>query len=143
VRDYEVVYIFDAALDRAAIDEKLEKFHRTLTADGRGAVLAVDHWGKRPLAYPIRKQANGYYVVAQFRAAPDRLEEFRRAVKLDETVLRHLVVLAETPLTEAGTARRAAPAAGRARAHGAASDEDEDERDGGDDAGADDEDDEE
>lgn len=95
MRDYEVVYIFDSALAESAIGEKLDRFHALVAGDGRGEVTAVDHWGKRQLAYPIRKKPNGYFVVAQFRTAAESLPEFERALKLDEEVLRYLVVLNE------------------------------------------------
>ena len=96
MRDYEIVYIFDSSLDSSVIDQKLERFNG-LVADKKegGEIVAVEQWGKRHLAYPIQKQDNGYYVVVQFRTDPERLSEFERAIKLDEQVLRHLVVLSE------------------------------------------------
>ncbi len=98
MRDYEIVYIFDSALDRTVIDQKLERFNRLATDDSGGEVTAVEHWGKRQLSYPIRKHDNGYYVVAQIRTIPASLPEFERAIKLDEDVLRYLVVLSEGEL---------------------------------------------
>ncbi len=94
MRLYEAVYIFDAALDEAAINEKLEKHHELVTGKN-GEVAAVDHWGTRQLAYPIGKMKTGYYVVAQFDGDPLALPEFERALKLDESLLRYLVVLNE------------------------------------------------
>lgn len=98
MRDYEIVYIFDSVLDRSVIDQKLERFNELATGNSDGEVVAVEHWGKRQLAYPINKHDNGYYVVVQFRAEPGNLPEFERAIKLDEGVLRHLVVLSEGEL---------------------------------------------
>ncbi|MGD8866205.1 MAG: 30S ribosomal protein S6 [Gemmatimonadales bacterium] len=98
MRDYEIVYIFDSTLDRTVIDQKLERFNQLATGEAGGAVTAVEHWGKRQLAYPIRKHDNGYYVVVQLRTVPVSLPEFERAIKLDEDVLRHLVVLSEGEL---------------------------------------------
>lgn len=98
MRDYEIVYIFDSALDRSVIDQKLERFNQLVAGDGKGEIVALEHWGKRQLAYPIRKHGNGYYVVVQFRTSPENLPEFERAIKLDEAVLRHLVVLSEGEL---------------------------------------------
>jgi small subunit ribosomal protein S6 len=92
-RRYETVYIFDSALEEPAVTEKLEKFHALLTTGG--VVSNVAHWGKRTLAYPIKKKEAGYYVVAQFEAAGELLPEYERAVKLDEGVLRYLVVVNE------------------------------------------------
>ncbi len=94
-RRYETVYIFDSALEEPAINEKLERFHALLSRDGKGTLTSVAHWGKRTLAYPIKKRDAGYYVVAQFEAAGELLPEYERAVKLDEGVLRFLVVLSE------------------------------------------------
>lgn len=94
MRLYEAVYIFDAGLDEATIHRKLEKYHALATAH-EGSVTAVDHWGVRQLAYPIGKKRTGYYVVAQFTAAPQALPEFERALKLDEDLLRYLLVLNE------------------------------------------------
>ncbi len=94
MRLYEVVYILDPALDESAVNSKLEKFHELATAQG-GEVSAVDHWGTRQLAYPINKQKSGYYVVAHFTAASEALPEFERLLKLDDEVMRYLLVLNE------------------------------------------------
>ena len=94
MRLYEVVYILDPALDESAVTGKLEKFHELATSQG-GEVAAVDHWGTRQLAYPIAKQSSGYYAVAQFTAAAEALPEFERLLKLDDEVMRYLLVLNE------------------------------------------------
>jgi small subunit ribosomal protein S6 len=94
-RHYETVYIFDNALEDSAINEKLEKFHALLSTGGKGSITNVAHWGKRTLAYPIKKKDTGYYVVAQFEAAAELLPEYERVLKLDEGVLRFLVVVSE------------------------------------------------
>ena len=93
-RLYEVVYIFDSALEEAAINEKLARYHALIQRPGEAAPEAT-HWGKRTLAYPIKKHDTGYYVIAKFETSGDLLPEFERAIKLDEGVLRFLVVLAE------------------------------------------------
>ncbi len=91
-RRYEVVYLFDSALEEPAVTERLTKFHVLL---GAGTEVTLNHWGKRTLAYPIKRHTNGYYVVAQFEVDPSVLPEFERAVKLDGGVVRFLVVLME------------------------------------------------
>ena len=93
-RQYEAVYIFDSALEEAAINERLARFH-TLIQKPDAEAPQVNHWGKRTLAYPIKKHDTGYYVVAKFDTTADTLPEFERAVKLDEGVLRFLVVVSE------------------------------------------------
>ena len=93
-RQYEVVYIFDSALEEAAINERITRFH-SLIQQPEGEAPQVSHWGKRTLAYPIKKHETGYYVVAKFDADGTALPEFERAIKLDEGVLRFLVVVSE------------------------------------------------
>ncbi len=99
-RQYEVVYIFDSALEETAITEKLDRFHSLIRHEGAEAP-ALDNWGKRTLASPIKKRETGHYVIAKFEAAPAALPEFERAIKLDEGVIRHLVVLNDEPSTPA------------------------------------------
>ncbi len=93
-RQYEVVYIFDSALEEAAINERLERFH-TLIPSPDGQAPQLSHWGKRTLAFPIKKHDTGYYVVAKFDADAAALPEFERAIKLEDGVLRFLVVVNE------------------------------------------------
>jgi small subunit ribosomal protein S6 len=95
VRNYEVVYIFDSTLEEPAINEKLERYHALVAGEDGGEVQAVDHWGRRQLAYPIEDRENGYYVVAHVGTTAERLPEFERALQLDEGLLRYLVVINE------------------------------------------------
>lgn len=92
MKNYEVVYIFDSALAEERIQEKLGKYHELLTGPGQGEITATDVWGRRQLAFPIKKKSAGTYVVVQFRSAEDALPEFERLLKLDEELLRYLVV---------------------------------------------------
>ena len=70
---------------------------KILAAEGC-EITAVEHWGKRQLAYPIDRNDNGYYVVTQLTASPGVLPDFERVLKLDDDLLRHLVVLSEGEL---------------------------------------------
>jgi small subunit ribosomal protein S6 len=95
-RPYEVVYIFDSALEDAAITDKLTRFHAML--GGHGAPpgdLKVDVWGRRQLAYTIGPRETGFYAVASFGAEPTVLPEFERALRLDDGVVRYLIALHE------------------------------------------------
>lgn len=95
MRDYEIVYIFDSTVPDTTINERLDRYQGLLTAGGCGEITATDHWGKRQLAYPIRKRTSGYYVVVQLRSEREALPEFERLLKLDEDLLRYLMVLNE------------------------------------------------
>ena len=95
-RTYEAVYIFDSALEDNAIAEKLARHHGLLKASQEPA---VEHWGRRQLAYPIKRRESGYYAIATFSLADTTvLPEFERALKLDEGVLRYLISLHEREL---------------------------------------------
>ena len=92
MKDYEIVYIFNPNLDEDSVTQKLEKFHSVLLAEG-GESLALDHWGLKQFAYPIKDRKNGYYVVSQMRVKASGLPEFERLVGLDDDILRYLVVM--------------------------------------------------
>jgi small subunit ribosomal protein S6 len=99
VKDYEIVYIFDSALEEPVVTEKLDRFHALVSGEGIGEVTEVDHWGRRPLAYPIADKENGYYVVVHANTAAERLPEFERLLQLDESLLRYLIVINEDGLS--------------------------------------------
>ena len=98
MRDYEVVYIFKSTLTTEEIEARLESYNARILGTKGSEISAVEHWGKRQLAYPIDRNDNGYYVVTQFTAPPSVLPEFERILKLDDDLLRHLVVLSEGEL---------------------------------------------
>jgi len=127
VRAYEIVYIFDSQLTDEQIQEKLDRFHTHLTETGGGDISTVDQWGRRQLAFPVRKRTNGYYIVTQFSAPADALPEFERLLKLDEGLLRYLIVLHE------GEPTAPMSIATRTRPEGADEDDDDDSDDEGDD----------
>jgi small subunit ribosomal protein S6 len=108
-RRYETVYIFDSALDEPAINDKLNRFHGLLTKEGRGTLSNVSHWGKRTMAYKIKRKDTGYYVVAEYQAEGDLLPEYERAVKLDEGVLRYIIVEAPREAPKAVVTSAVAP----------------------------------
>jgi len=103
-RQYETVYIFDSALEEPAINERLARFHALL---GPNAQVTVSHWGKRTLTYRIRRHEVGYYVVGRFEAEPSLLPEYERAIKLEEGVIRFLIVQLEGELPRAMPAETA------------------------------------
>ena len=131
MRLYEIVYIFDATLDEDSVNKKLEKFH-PLVVGKSGEVVAVDHWGTRQMAYPVKKQNTGYYVIAQVRAEADGLPEFERMLRLDVELLRYLIVLNEGEPTTGHSLLGAAPPSRAERA-----DDDDDDKDDDQDRGSD------
>lgn len=94
MRNYEIMYILKADLDEAARQAEMEKLHKLITDNG-GEVKSVDEksLGLRELAYPIKDQTKGYYVVIKVSAGEQALYQFNRKVRHNANVLRHLVVV--------------------------------------------------
>ena len=88
---YETMYILHPELEEEAIDGAVERFKALITDQG-GNVERLDRWGKRRLAYEIKKVREGYYVVMWFSAEPSVVTELDRVFKISGEVLRHLIV---------------------------------------------------
>ena len=90
MREYEVVFIVHADLEETATSEIVERVKSWITEAG-GTVLKVDPWGKRKLAYPIRKQNEGQYYLIKTQMDPSFVIEMERNLRLLEPVLRFLI----------------------------------------------------
>ena len=91
MRAYELVLIVHPDLDEAAFNGVLERVQGWITEAG-GEVTKVDLWGTRDLAYPIRKQTQGQYVLMNINMAPEFGVELERNLRLQEPVMRFLVI---------------------------------------------------
>jgi len=92
MHNYEIMYILRANLDEAQRKEAVEKLSKILTDNG-GEVKKVDEsMGLRDLAYPIKDEKKGYYVVLTCVLGNQAINEFNRLVRIDSNVLRHLIV---------------------------------------------------
>ena len=65
---------------------------KKVVTDLKGNVVEYKELGEKKLAYPIKKELNGYYFVMQFEAAKEVEAELSRKAGLDENILRHLIV---------------------------------------------------
>jgi small subunit ribosomal protein S6 len=92
MREYELIFIVHPDLDENAFKEVLEKVKAWIT-DAGGQVAKVDLWGKRKLAYSIRKQTEGQYVFMNVQMAPAFSAELERNLRFQEAVLRFLVTV--------------------------------------------------
>ena len=90
MKKYEVMFIVDAANDEV-IKAAVKLVQDTSTRIG-GTVDKVDEWGKRHLAYEIKHQNEGYYVVIDFEADPSQIAELDRIIKIHEEIIRHIIV---------------------------------------------------
>jgi small subunit ribosomal protein S6 len=91
MRNYELVCIVQPDLDETAFNETVERVKSWIT-DAGGSVSKVDVWGKRKLAYLIRKQREGQYVLLQAQIAPAFNSELERNLRFLEPVMRYLLI---------------------------------------------------
>jgi len=94
MRAYEVMVILDPSLEERTIEPSLDKYLNVVRKDG-GTVENVDIWGRRRLAYEVKKNAEGIYAVIQLKAEPVTVKEFDRQLTLNESVLRTKVLRAD------------------------------------------------
>jgi small subunit ribosomal protein S6 len=94
MRNYEVVFIVDPELDETAVNGVVDKVKGWIT-DGGGSVTKVDLWGKRRMAYMIRKQHEGQYVLVEAGFAPSFTVELERNLRFLEPVMRFLITTVE------------------------------------------------
>ena len=87
MRHYEIMIILDPETDERTANATLEKLLQVVPSNG-GTVDKVDIWGKRRLAYDIKKKSEGLYVVTTLTMGTDTAKELDRQLGLNETVLR-------------------------------------------------------
>ncbi len=95
MREYELYLILDADAEEEAIQATIGKVSQLISAGHGGTggeVIKVEARGKRRLAFPIKKKLDGYDVIMTFQTPPPALAEIERVLKLDEKVLRYLLL---------------------------------------------------
>ena len=90
MRNYELVCIVQPDLDETAFKGAIERVQGWITESG-GSVDKVDVWGRRRLAFPIRKQRDGQYVLMNVSLDPKSTSDLERNIRYLETVLRHML----------------------------------------------------
>ena len=93
MRKYEIMYILRADLDEAQRKEVMEKLAKIITDNGGKVEETSEAMGLRELAYPIKEQSKGYYVVLKVSMDNKAINEFNRLVRINPSVLRHLIVV--------------------------------------------------
>ena len=87
MRPYELMVIIDPEVEERTVEPSLQKFLNVITTDG-GTIEKVDIWGRRRLAYDIKKKSEGIYAVVNFTAKPETAKELDRQLSLNETIMR-------------------------------------------------------
>ena len=91
---YELMVILDPGIDERTVAPSMDKFLGVIRTAG-GEIQEIDIWGKRRLAYEIKKQSEGIYVVVNFQSDPATAQELDRQLGLSEVILRTKLLRAE------------------------------------------------
>jgi small subunit ribosomal protein S6 len=104
MHEYEMVLVIQPELEDEGMNSLIEQISQMITdrggqvtqvgqlTDNTGQISPIETWKRRRLAYPIRRQHEGYYPVFRMQAGNEVLSELDRSLKLSENVLRHLIV---------------------------------------------------
>lgn len=90
LNDYETVFILPPDYSPQRVDEFIEKIKALVTKHG-GETTVIDKWGRRRLAYPIKRHREGFYVFLMFKAPGPLLAELTQFFRVNEDVVRHIV----------------------------------------------------
>jgi small subunit ribosomal protein S6 len=94
MRTYEIILIFQPDLDESVVNETLEKVNGWISAAG-GTVEKTDMWGKKRMAYEIKKQREGNYVMITSNMPPSATAELTSNMRFVEPILRSMISFVE------------------------------------------------
>jgi len=106
LRTYEFMYIVNPELEQEALEQLTSRIEQMIAAAG-GQVLQLRSWGRRRLAFPIRRFHEGHYHVAYLQLEPNAIGDLRGRLALTEEVIRYLLV--RTEVVPPGEAPEAVP----------------------------------
>ncbi|MDR8019708.1 30S ribosomal protein S6 [Nesterenkonia aerolata] len=94
MRHYELMVLVDPEVDERTVEPTLGKYMEIVKKDG-GSVDEIDVWGRRRLAYEIRKKHEAIYAVVNFHSTPESSHELERLLRLNETIMRTKIIRPE------------------------------------------------
>lgn len=94
MRDYELVAIISPEVDEEGVSKIVDKVTQSINSRG-GVVEEIKNWGRRKLAYPIRKFMEADYILARFKLMPKSVKELEGEISVFGDILRYLVVKVE------------------------------------------------
>ena len=93
--NYEIMFIVKATLDEASI-KKIAKDVEKILVDSKAKVIEFKEMGRKKLAYEINKEVSGFYYLINVSASHDAIREFDRKLRINENILRHLILKKES-----------------------------------------------
>ncbi|HAR97613.1 MAG TPA: 30S ribosomal protein S6 [Syntrophus sp. (in: bacteria)] len=113
LRRYDIIFIVPVDLPEDEISAMCERYSTFIT-DHQGIVVKIDRWGKRKLAYEIKKQRRGYYLLFDVVSDHAAITEIERNFKIDERILKYLTVRRDGTFTREAIEKEIADAAKKA-----------------------------
>lgn len=107
---YETIFIVNPNISDDEVNKTSEKMQEIVVREG-GQILKVENWGKKKLAYEVKKQKKGTYVYFLFEAGPTLVAEFERNLRLADAVLKFMTVRLEKDWKKAQMQPAVVPAA--------------------------------
>ena len=92
---YEIMFIVKATLDETALGN-ITKEVQSLINNGDSKVIEFKDMGRKKLAYPINKEISGFYYLMNVNASNEVIQEFDRKLRINENILRHLILKKES-----------------------------------------------
>ena len=96
MKKYECAIVVAPTVGSDVLESNTKKYTEVITSRG-GSLTEIDDWGKRSLAYEIDDHKEGYYHFYRFLSGKEIIDELDRQLKIDENVIRHMIVRDETP----------------------------------------------
>ncbi len=94
MKRYETLFIVQVDLPTDELNSLVDRYAAIVTAL-KGTIIKIEKWGKRRLAYEIKKQTNGYYVLIDFAGKSAINDELERNFKIDDRVLKFMTIMKE------------------------------------------------
>ena len=91
---YESIYIVNPNVEGEALKGLVGKFNALIESEG-GKVTETNEWGMKKLAYPINKLTQGYYVLVNFEAKAEFIDELERVYKITDNVIKFITIRKE------------------------------------------------
>jgi small subunit ribosomal protein S6 len=93
IKEYEAAVVLHPSLSEEQLEAQVAAIQKLIETNG-GHDIEIDRWGRRRLAYEIQHVHDGYYVFFRFRSGPETPGPVNHGLRLNEAVIRHIVVIA-------------------------------------------------
>lgn len=91
---YETIFIVKPSLNDEEVSKTIEKI-KGIIQRGGGEVVVAENWGKKKLAYEVRKEKKGTYIIVHFKGTGATVSELERNYRLDESIIKFISIKIE------------------------------------------------